>query len=102
MVDVIFIGPPHEAKAYRAAGILCFQPSAQNLTERVVAERSRCRVLAMTQATLDALPLWLSQELREANWPLLAVMPKIDSPADVARARTLLRRLSVETAPVAA
>lgn len=102
MVDVIFIGPPHEAEAFRAAGILCFQPSAQNLGERVLAERARCRVLAMTQVTFDALPPWLAQELRAASWPQLAIIPSPQTAVEAARGRALLRRLRAGAAPIAA
>lgn len=75
MTDVVFIGDPHLAARFRRAGIRTYAPPAGHLAERVMAEKRRCRVLAMTERTFGALPEALARELREASSPRLELLP---------------------------
>ena len=101
MYGVIFIGGPRAASAYRAAGVACFEPAAGNLAERVLAERVRCQVLAMTPATFHALPAWLARELSEACWPHLVLVPDIETQRDADRVPDECRRLMAQLANAA-
>lgn len=74
MDDIVFIGNHRDATLFRGAGIQSYAPPAGLLAERVLAERGRCRVLAMTQDTLNALPAALARELREGTWPQLEII----------------------------
>ena len=56
MAQVIVIGANGETRPYAAAGLQCFEPGRGRLIERVLAERVRCEVLAMTRAAFNALP----------------------------------------------
>lgn len=80
MHDVIFIGRRRDAAQYRAAGIASFAPAQQHLVERVLAERKRCRRLAMTPETFEALPPGLARELRASEWPRLVLVTADDRP----------------------
>lgn len=82
--DTIFIGNARDAAAWHRAGVLSFAPSAERLGERVMAERARCRVLAMTQETLTALPAHLVRELRESTCPKLKIVPATQAQAPLA------------------
>jgi vacuolar-type H+-ATPase subunit F/Vma7 len=79
MDDVIFIGDRQDASLFRDAGIPSYAPALGQLAERVLAERARCRVLAMTDGTFQALPETLARELREGDWPRLAIVPETRS-----------------------
>ncbi len=74
MDDVVFVGNHRDAALFRDAGILSYAPPPSHLAERVMAERGRCRVLVMTQSTLQALPVELARELREGAWPRLEIV----------------------------
>ncbi|OIP82475.1 MAG: hypothetical protein AUK37_09010 [Rhodobacterales bacterium CG2_30_65_12] len=79
MKDVVFIGDHRQAALFHEAGIASYAPPVGHLAERVLAERSRCRVLAMTERTLRALPADLARELRASRWPRLEVLPEIET-----------------------
>jgi len=74
MKDVIFIGNRRDACLFRDAGIDSFCPEDHRLVERVIAERHRCRVPAMTAKTFAALPGALARELREGAHPHLSIV----------------------------
>jgi len=74
MKDVIFIGNRTDACLFQAAGVVSFAPAPADLAERVIAERGRCRVLAMTESTFAALPAGLARALREGEWPRLVLV----------------------------
>ena len=99
MYDVIFIGDRREARVYRDAGIPSYAPSLGLLAERVMAERRRCRVLAMTADTFAALPAALARELREGSWPQVTIVPDLDGERDSARVRDLIRTCLATAAP---
>jgi vacuolar-type H+-ATPase subunit F/Vma7 len=102
MDGVIFIGDRHCAEAFRAAGVLSFAPALGQLAERVRAERVRCRVLAMTEATFEALPKRLASELREGPEPALALFPEPRSPQDHMRMlTTVMQRAKLDDAAIA-
>ncbi len=63
MDDIVFIGSPHEIPLFEEAGFLCFEPAPGRMVERVLAERRRSRLMAMTQDTFGALPSWLTHDL---------------------------------------
>jgi len=65
MDDIVFIGSPHETPLFEGEGFRCFEPAPGRLVERVLAERRRCRLMAMTQETFGALPSWLAHDLLE-------------------------------------
>lgn len=100
MHDVIFIGNRRDARMFCNLGIESFCPSQGHLVERVMAERKRCRVLAMTAKTFAALPSAMARGLREGSCPRLQIVP---SPADAtARAMRIpreLRALAARTLP---
>lgn len=75
MSGAIVVGLRGETAAYVAAGLRCYEPDAGRLVERVLAERARCAVLAMTRRAHDALPPSLARDLRQAEWPVLAILP---------------------------
>jgi len=83
MRDVIFIGDAVTAAGFRLAGVPSFAPEPARLAAVVGEERKDCRILAMTAATLDALPGPLARELVEASAPLLAVLPDARDTAPV-------------------
>lgn len=90
MDDVVFIGNRLDVEGYRNAGIPSYAPPLGLLAERVVAERNRCRVLAMTETTYGALPADLARELREGHWPQLAIVPEMRNADDRLRVRDLI------------
>lgn len=94
MDDVIFIGDRRDAALFRAEGIVSFAPARRHLAERVLAERKRCRRLAMMPETFDALPPGLARELRESEWPRLVLVSAADRPGPA-------RRLPPELVPTA-
>lgn len=75
MRDMIFIGDAVTAAGFRLAGVPSFAPEPAGLAAVVGEERKDCRILAMTAATLDALPEPLARELVNASEPLLAILP---------------------------
>lgn len=75
MLDLVFIGERNDANHFRQAGVPAYAPSQGRLVERVLAERWRCRVMAMREATFNALPADLARELREGEAPRLAILP---------------------------
>lgn len=79
MNDVVFIGDHRQAALFHDAGVPSYAPPVGHLVERVLAERSRCRVLAMTERTLRALPADLARELRASRWPQLEILPEIET-----------------------
>lgn len=87
MDNVVFIGGPRDAEVFRNAGIQSYAPPLGLLAERVLAERRRCKVLAMTESTFSALPAPLARELREGGGAQLTILPDIDHGADVDHAR---------------
>lgn len=99
MNDVVFIGDHRQAALLRDAGIPSYAPPVGHLEERVLAERVRCRVLAMTERTLRALPAHLARELRASRWPRLEVLPEIETGGACA---PLLQKLREQTAPARA
>lgn len=78
MDDVIFIGDRNDAVHFRNAGIPAYAPAQDALAERVLAERLRCRMLAMRERTFRALPNSLARELREGPLPKLKLLPEDD------------------------
>jgi vacuolar-type H+-ATPase subunit F/Vma7 len=76
MDDVIFIGDRNDAIHFRNAGIPAYAPANDALAERVLAERLRCRILAMRERTFQALPNSLARELREGPLPKLKLLPE--------------------------
>ena len=90
MNDVIFIGNRLDVETCRDAGIPSYSPPFGLLAERVVAERGRCRVLAMTEATFSALPTHLARQLREGIWPRLVIVPEMRTAEDRLRLRELV------------
>lgn len=102
MFDVVFVGRPDEAHIYRKAGITSFEPAPGYLAERILAERKRCRVIAMTADTLAALPAWLAGELREGAHPALAIVPVDQTPDAARRIAQRLRSLRPEPCSAAA
>lgn len=100
MHDVIFIGDGLDVQAYGDAGIPGFAPPLGLLAERVMAERRRCRVLAMTEGTFSALPDDLARELREGSWPQVMIVPTLHGEASRARAQELIRAGLAKTTPL--
>jgi len=98
MIDVIFIGDCKDAALFRAAGVPSFAPAPRHLAERVIAERARCRVLAMTAKTFAMLPSRLARDLREGDWPRLEIV--LDPPKAALRATRLTRQLRARAAQV--
>lgn len=102
MAQVIVIGAPGETRRYEAAGLRCFEPGRGRLIERVLAERVRCDVLAITRAAFCALPRALARELQERAWPTLAIVPPARDTGDAVRVANRLRRMYAGNGPVAA
>jgi len=75
MRDMIFIGDGVTAAGFRLAGVPSFAPEPGELAATVTAERGDCRVLAMTAASLGALPERMASELVASAEPLLAIVP---------------------------
>jgi len=92
MDDVILIGANGDSRPYQAAGLSCFEPAEGRVAERVLAERSRCEVLAMTPAAFESLPSELGSVLRESIWPEVVILPPVDDVAAAARIADQLRR----------
>ncbi len=92
MDNVVFIGGPRDAEAFRSAGILSYAPPLGLLAERVMAERRRCNVLAMTESTFAALPVLLARELRKGESAQVAIVPDLDGEIDHGRIREILLR----------
>ncbi len=102
MAEIIVIGAPGQTQPYAATGLMCFEPGRGRLIERVLAERVRCEVLAMTQAAYRALPAALARELQEQAWPALAIVPVVRDAGEAARVATRLRGMYAGSGPVAA
>ena len=102
MAEIILIGAPGQTRPYAAAGLRCFEPGRGRLIERVLAERVRCEVLAMTRAAYGALPTALARELQEQAWPALAIVPAVRDAADAARVAKRLFGMYAGSGPVAA
>lgn len=90
MDSIVFIGNAREAEAFRGAGIPSYAPPAGLLAERVLAERRRCGVLAMTARTFAALPAPLARELREGDWAKVSIVPDMVGDVDSSRIRELV------------
>lgn len=98
MKDVIFIGNRRDACHFRAAGIESYCPEPERLVERVLAERRRCRVLAMTADIFADLPGGLARELREGDHPRLRIVTApLDTPPRRALVPLELRALAART-----
>ena len=97
MYQVIFIGDLRDAEAFRNAGIASYAPPRGLLAERVLAERRRCRVLAMTETTLAALPAPLARELREGGAARITIVPELNGESDRTRLREMLRQSLART-----
>ena len=91
MDNVVFIGGPRDAEAFRSAGIPSYAPPLGLLAERVLAERRRCNVLAMTESTFAALPAPLARELREGGSVRVTILPDLDGDGDHRRIREILQ-----------
>lgn len=91
MDEVVYIGGARDAEAFRSAGIPSYAPPLGLLAERVLAERHRCNVLAMTARTFAALPAPLARELREGDWAQVTIVPEIDGVIDAGRIRDIVR-----------
>lgn len=102
MAEIIMIGAHGETRPFAAAGLRCFEPGRGRLIERVLAERVRCEVLALTPAAYGALPVGLARELHESSHPVLAIVPPLRDAGDAARMAERLLRHSAGTGPVAA
>ena len=102
MADVIVIGKRAETQAYAAAGLTCFEPEPGHLVERVLAERVRCAVLAITRPAYDALPSALAKTLCESVWPALAIVPVPHEPRAASRIADRLSGIVAARRPVAA
>ncbi len=102
MVEIIVVGTYRETRAYEAAGLRCFEPERRRLIERVLAERTRCKVLALTRPAYDALPAALARELRECAAPVLAIVPAARDVEAAARVAEGLLRMHEYHGPVAA
>lgn len=100
MFDVVFVGPPTAARTYRDAGITSYEPEPDQSAERIIAERRRCQVMAMSLETLAALPDWLAVELERGPWPILEIVPGELAPSDATGIATRLRAMSAGAAPV--
>ena len=87
MDNVVFIGGPRDAEVFRNAGIQSYAPPLGLLAERVLAERRRCKVLAMTESTFAALPTPLARELRESAGAQVTILPDLDHGGDIDHAR---------------
>ena len=96
MDDVVFIGDPQDAEVFRSAGIPSYAPPLGLLAERVMAERRRSHVLAMTESTFAALPAPLARELREGGGPQVTIVPDLNGERDGGRIREMLRRSIAE------
>ena len=90
MNDVIYIGDRRDARACGDAGIPSSAPPRGLLAERIIAERRRCRVLAMTADTFAALPTPLARELRDGSWPQVTIVADMPTECDRARVRDLI------------
>ncbi len=100
MIDVIFIGDRRGVALFREAGIESYAPARRHLAERVIAERARCRVLAMTDETFAALPEDLARELREGELPHLEIVSAPPREGPLAhRAPAHLRALAAAPVP---
>ncbi len=77
MDDIVFIGAPHETPLFEDAGFRCFEPAPGYLTERVLAERKRCRLMALTRETFVALPHWLAYDLLEWTPEQIFIVPEV-------------------------
>ncbi len=102
MADVIVIGTQGDTRAYATAGLTCFEPERGHLVERVLAERGRCGVLAITRAAYDALPAALAKTLCGSVWPTLAIVPVMRDAGAASRAADRLMRIVAARRPVAA
>lgn len=91
MAGIIVIGTNGETGPFQAAGLRCFEPEAGRLVERVLAERARCNVLALTQTAHAALPGALARNLRQGAWPRLVVLPHAADAGAVPRLREALQ-----------
>lgn len=90
MNDIVFIGHHRDAALFREAGIPSYAPEPGHITERVLAEKRRCRILAMTEDLFRALPAALARELREGPAPQLEIVSETLGDAS---ARRVLSRL---------
>ena len=75
MAEVIVIGTRAATQAYETAARTCFEPKRRHLAEKLLAERVRCALLAITRPAYDALPAALATTLSESIWPALEIVP---------------------------
>ncbi len=99
MFDVVFVGPSTAARTYREAGITSYEPEPSKSAERIIAERRRCRVIAMSRETLADLPDWLATELERGPWPILEIVPGKVVPSDATGIAARLRAMTAGAAP---
>jgi len=92
MHDVVFIGHHRDVAQYHEAGIPAYAPPIGLLAERVLAERGRYRVMAMTEETFRDLPTDLARELRESPMPHLEIVPGGNAEISPAEVVNQLRR----------
>lgn len=91
MNNVVYIGGPRDAEVFRNAGIPSYAPPLGLLAERVLAERRRCSILAMTETTFAALPAPLARELREGGGGQVTIVPHLEGNVDDAQVLRILR-----------
>ncbi|MEZ5722425.1 MAG: hypothetical protein R3D59_12865 [Paracoccaceae bacterium] len=102
MAGIIVIGERGQTRAYATAGLRCFEPGPGHLVERVLAERFRCEVLALTRTAFDALPAALARDLRHRLGPTLAILPEAETAADGLREADRLIAMLPHSGPAAA
>lgn len=95
MNDIVFIGHHRDVALFRKAGIPSYAPPPGHLAERVLAEKRRCRILAMTEEIFRALPAALARELREGTMPRLEILSETLCEASTNR---VLKRLKIDGA----
>lgn len=102
MGGIIVIGERGQTRGYAIAGLRCFEPGPGHLVERVLAERFRCDVLAMTRTAFEALPASLARDLRHRTRPALTILPDTATPADALAEADRLFAMLPHSGPAAA
>jgi len=75
MAKVMVSGTRAATQAYATVALTCFEPERGHLAEKLLAERVRCALLAITRPGDDALPAALAKTLCESIWPALEIVP---------------------------